>query len=262
MAVFWVALAAGATAILTLFSGFGLGTLLLPVFAIFFPLEIAVAATAVVHLANNIFKLFLLGRYARRDIVLRFGLPAAGAAFVGAYTLDRLAHLVPVTTYVLGGRPHAITPVGLALGVLIAVFAILDLVPERQTSAIAPRRLWIGGLLSGFFGGLSGHQGALRAAFLSRSGLSRDAFLGSSVTCAVLVDVARLSVYGVGFFGHRFDALVSGDGRRLVIVAALAAFAGSFVGARLVRKVTLRVLQRCVAVGLLVLAVAIGSGLV
>ena len=49
---------------LTLFSGFGLGTLLMPVFAIFFPIEVAIAATAVVHLANNIFKLALLSRHA------------------------------------------------------------------------------------------------------------------------------------------------------------------------------------------------------
>ncbi len=40
---------------LTLFSGFGLGTLLMPAFALFFPVEVAVEATAVVHLANNIF---------------------------------------------------------------------------------------------------------------------------------------------------------------------------------------------------------------
>ena len=31
---------------LTLFSGFGLGTLLMPAFAIFFPVEVAIAATA------------------------------------------------------------------------------------------------------------------------------------------------------------------------------------------------------------------------
>ncbi len=49
---------------LTLFSGFGLGTLLMPVFALFVPLELAVAMTAVVHLANNLFKVGLLGRRA------------------------------------------------------------------------------------------------------------------------------------------------------------------------------------------------------
>ena len=40
-------------AALTLFSGFGLGTLLMPAFALFFPVTVAVAATAVVHLANK-----------------------------------------------------------------------------------------------------------------------------------------------------------------------------------------------------------------
>lgn len=42
---------------LTLFSGFGLGTLLMPVVALFFPLELAMAMTAMVHLANNLSRL-------------------------------------------------------------------------------------------------------------------------------------------------------------------------------------------------------------
>lgn len=67
----------GATALLasglTLFSGFGLGTLLMPVFALFFPVAVAIAATAVVHLANNLFKLALLARLADWRVVLRFG---------------------------------------------------------------------------------------------------------------------------------------------------------------------------------------------
>ena len=49
---------------LTLFSGFGLGTLLMPAFALFFPIEVAVAATAIVHLANNIFKVGLVAKKA------------------------------------------------------------------------------------------------------------------------------------------------------------------------------------------------------
>ena len=53
-----------AVAALTLLAGFGLGTLLLPAFAIFFPAEIAVAMVAVVHALNNLFKLALLGRRA------------------------------------------------------------------------------------------------------------------------------------------------------------------------------------------------------
>ena len=69
---------------LTFFSGFGLGTLLLPTFVLFFPLPSAVAMTAVVHLLNNLFKLVLVGRHADKDVVVRFGAPAVVSAFVGA----------------------------------------------------------------------------------------------------------------------------------------------------------------------------------
>jgi uncharacterized membrane protein YfcA len=49
-------LAALIASLLTFFSGFGLGTILTPVFAIFFPIEIAIALTGVVHFLNNIFQ--------------------------------------------------------------------------------------------------------------------------------------------------------------------------------------------------------------
>jgi uncharacterized protein len=37
---------------LTFFSGFGLGTILVPVFTLFFPIEIAIALTAIVIFLN------------------------------------------------------------------------------------------------------------------------------------------------------------------------------------------------------------------
>lgn len=83
-------LAAPPTSGLTLFSGFGLGTLLMPVVAIFFPLNIAIAMTAVVHPAGNLFKLALTGRHASRSVLLPVGVPAVAAAFVGAGFLARL----------------------------------------------------------------------------------------------------------------------------------------------------------------------------
>ena len=72
---------------LTFFSGFGLGTLLLPAFALFLPIEHAVALTAVVHFLNGLFKLGLVARHADLAIVLRFGVPAIIASFGGALVL-------------------------------------------------------------------------------------------------------------------------------------------------------------------------------
>ena len=68
----------------TFFSGFGLGSILLPVFAIFYPAEIAVAATAIVHFSNNVFKTFIIGRYGALKVILGFGIPAFIASFFGS----------------------------------------------------------------------------------------------------------------------------------------------------------------------------------
>ena len=100
---------------LTLFSGFGLGTLLMPVFAIFFPVEVAIAQTALVHFANNLFKVWLFSRRADWHTVLLFGLPAFLASFAGARVLLWLADLAPLYTYLLNGRQFMVHPVKLVL---------------------------------------------------------------------------------------------------------------------------------------------------
>jgi hypothetical protein len=240
---------------LTLFSGFGLGTVLMPAFALFFPVPVAVAATAVVHLANNVFKLALVGRKADGGIVARFALPGAVAAIAGAECLARLAHLEPLAVYRLGGEAHQVTAVKLTVALLMLGFAMLEVLPRARALAFDRRYLVLGGALSGFFGGLSGHQGALRSAFLVRAGLDRDAFIGTGVVSAVIVDAARLGVYGAGWWREPPPGA-------LVAAATLAAFLGSFVGARLIAHVTLAAIQALVAAMLVAVAVGLAAGLV
>ena len=74
--------------LLTFISGFGLGTLLLPVFSLFFDIEVAIAATAVVHLFNNIFKYFLTFKQINWEVVLKFGIPSIGGAIIGSILLN------------------------------------------------------------------------------------------------------------------------------------------------------------------------------
>ena len=66
-----IALVSFSASLLTFFSGFGLGTLLMPVMALYFPLPVAIAATAVVHFANNIFKAFLLFKLINKKVFLQ-----------------------------------------------------------------------------------------------------------------------------------------------------------------------------------------------
>lgn len=245
------------TAGLTLFSGFGLGTLFLPVFALFFPLPTAVALTAIVHLANNLFKLALLGHFAQRSVVLRFGLPAVLGAVAGAYALHGLGGLPPLCTYQLLGRSLMVTPLKLLMAGLIAGFALAELWPLTAAFSLPPRFLPLGGLLSGFFGGLSGHQGALRSIFLLKCGLSKEAFLGTGVSIACLVDLSRLVVYGSHFLLADLR-----ENAPLLFTAIAAAFLGSFLGSRLLPRVTWEGLKRLVAALLVLLALGLAGGLI
>jgi uncharacterized membrane protein YfcA len=240
---------------LTLFSGFGLGTILMPVLALFFTLPVAIAATAVVHLANNIFKLVLVGRHANWHVVMRFGLAAGLAAIAGAYSLSFLTELPVVGSYEIFGVAREIHVIKLAIGSLIILFSLLELSPGLAALAFPPRFLVAGGLLSGFFGGLSGNQGALRAAFLIRAGLDKTAFVGTSVVTAVIVDTIRISVYGYTFaFGE-----IRGD---TVGIAIVAAFIGAYVGVRLLEKVTLRFVQLTVALLMIIIGIGLAGGLI
>jgi len=247
---------------LTMFSGFGLGTLLLPVFALFLPVELAVAATALVHGANSALKVALLGGQADLRVVLRFGLPAIAAALGGAALLSLLSDLPALWTYSLLGRQAVVTPLKLAMAVLMAGFAVLELHPRSARLQIARRWLSLGGLVSGFFGGLSGHQGALRAAFLSRLGLSPQAFVATSAVLGLMVDLVRLAAYGAILRGAHLAALAGSRDGALVAVGALAAFAGVLLGKRVLQKITMTAVQRITGGLLLLVAVMLGLGLV
>lgn len=261
MDFFVVTLAALLAAALTLFSGFGLGTLLMPVFAIFFPLPVAVAATAVVHLANNLFKLALTATNADWRVAIHFGIPAALAALAGAALLQMASALPVLSEYRLGERICQVTILKLAMAAVIIGFAARELHPRWSQMAFDAKWLPWGGVLSGFFGGLSGHQGALRSAFLLRAGLSKEAFIATGVVGAVIVDTVRLGVYGAGFYRGLF-VLLDPQAWALVGAASSAAFLGSLLGAKLVVQVTLRKAQVGTAGLLAMLAIAMGVGLV
>ncbi len=99
-----IGLAAFITSGLTLFSGFGLGTILMPVFALYFPVPVASAATAVVHLANNLFKFALIAKQADWQTVAQFGIPAVVAAMAGAYLLTLFDLMPGLASYSIAGK--------------------------------------------------------------------------------------------------------------------------------------------------------------
>ena len=256
MAYLVISLAALIASGVTFFSGFGLGTLLLPAFALFVPVDQAIAMTAVVHLVNSLVKVALVGRQADRATIVRFGLPAIVAALAGAWLLGKLSVAEPLLEYQAFGRAFAVLPVKLAIGSLLAVFTAVEVLPWFRGLAFPPRLMPLGGLLSGFFGGLSGMQGALRAAFLARAGLTAESFVATSAVIACLVDITRLGVYAGKV------AAVRGElDWPLLAAAVAAAVAGAIVGKRFLAGLKMETVQRIVAGLLVLVAAGLVSGL-
>ncbi|MCL9806228.1 sulfite exporter TauE/SafE family protein [Flavobacterium amniphilum] len=242
---------------LTLFSGFGLGTLLLPVFGLFFPIEVAVVLTALVHFMNNAFKFFLFGKNADKNMLLKFGLPAIAFSFLGAYTLSLLTHTGTLYSYQLNGQFFEIKPLKLIIGLLLIVFALFDFIPKLKNLEFDKKYLSLGGMLSGFFGGLSGHQGALRSAFLIRAGLSKEVFIATGVVIACMVDISRLAIYIPKIISNEVELDFT-----LVGLAALSAFTGVYFGNKLLQKTTISTLQNIVCVTLLLFGTLMLLGII
>ncbi len=257
-----IALAAFAVSTLTLYSGFGLGTLLMPVFALFFPVDAAVAATAVVHGATSFFKVAVVGREADRSIIVKFGFPAIAAALLGAAALGAMAHLGSIHSYSLGSREAVITPLKIVMALLMVSFAAFELAPSLRKLKFDRKYLFAGGVLSGFFGGLSGHQGALRSAFLAKVGISTEAFVGTNAAIGFMVDAARIAVYAFLFARGDMGSSLDGSAWPLVITGVASAFAGVMAGRRFLHKVTMELVQTITGVMLAAIAVALAAGLI
>lgn len=220
--------------LLTFFSGFGLGTLLLPAFALFFPTTVALLATGLVHLLNNLFKGTLVRKLVDWHTVYRFGIPALFAAVVGAYLL----------TY-LDGRIASIV-----IGWVLISFALLELQPWFQRLTFPKKYIPLGGLLTGFMGGLSGQQGALRSMFLLKSDFDAQQFIATGVLIAVLIDVARIPTYIFGLSDVSTEQLTQHN-LLLVGFGTVCAFIGAWIGAKYMKKTSNGVVRYTVA-GLMV----------
>ena len=242
---------------LTFFSGFGLGTLLLPAFALFFPVDVAIALTAIVHFLNNTFKLVLVKKHINWKIALQFGLPALLFSIIGAFLLDKITNANILIEYTLNNTFFKITLMKIIVAILLIFFALFELLPKLKNIQFPEKYLPIGGILSGFFGGLSGHQGALRSAFLTKVGLSKEAFIATGVIIACMIDVSRMSVYFTNISKVK-DSL----NLNLICIATLAAFIGVYFGNKLVKKITIDTIQKIVAFMIILFAMALGLGIV
>lgn len=157
----------------------------------------------------------------------------------------------------LFGQIFTIELLNLIIGSLLIIFALFDLFPKILVFPSNKKVLLIGGLFSGFFGGLSGHQGALRSAFLIKLNLAKEAFIATGVLIACFIDFSRLAVY---FSSSK--SLDFSDQLATLIIAILSAFLGAYIGRIYLKKLTIKTLQLIIGILLMVLGILMILGII
>lgn len=82
------------------------------------------------------------------------------------------------------------------------------------------------------------------------------------VFSAVIVDVSRLAVYGLTFFQRDFILLQQQNGINFVIFGCIFAFLGSYIGSRILERITLNSLKLFISLMLFLVAVLLGFGVI
>ena len=235
-----ICLAALLVAAMVLMSGFGLGTLLTPLFALFYDIKIAVLLVAIVHFSNNLFKLGLFFRHLDWAILKRFGAISIAGAFVGSLLQAELES----ETLKIG------------LGILLVILGTVEFLPPRFSWSLPKRLDPLGGFLSGLLGGVLGNQGAVRSAYLLNYSLSKEAFVATATIIACLIDVTRIPIYLLSYYHEIAMAWP------YLIATILSAFLGTLIGKWLLDIVTLGAFRRVVAGSVVVVGIAMAMALI
>jgi uncharacterized membrane protein YfcA len=223
-----VGIVAGAVAAV---AGFGIGSLLTPVFALQAGTKLAVAAVAIPHFVGTLQRYWLLRRHVDRRVLLGFGLASAAGGLAGA-----LAHVW------LSSRILTVV-----FGALLILAAIAGFTGWMEKVRWGRRTAWFAGALSGAFGGLVGNQGSIRSAAMLGFDVPKESFVATATAIALFVDGARLPVY----LATQWREIV--EVWPLLLAASTGVIVGTAVGAPMLERIPQPLFHRVIAVLLLAL---------
>src|SRR3990172_681078 len=196
--------------------GFGVGTSLTPFFALAYPTQIAVMLVAVVHFLSNLLRLALFRRHVDLGLVRRFGVLSIVGALGGSFAQGLIQS----------------DWLKVLLGVLLILVGGSALLPNAAGWHFPRRFDQLGGLLSGALGGLLGNQGAVRSAYLANYDIPKESFIATAAMIAVSIDATRLPVY----LATKWEQIALAW--PVLLSATLSAYVGTYVGQKLVGRVS------------------------
>ena len=233
-----VAMIAGAIASV---SGFGIGSLLTPLFALRVGTKLAVAAVSVPHVIATALRFWMMRKEVDRQLLWSFGVMSAAGGLVGALLQSYAAS--PILTVIFG--------------LLLTFTGLMHLTGYAQRLQFHGWVAWAAGAISGLLGGLVGNQGGIRSAALLGFDVPKRAFVATATAVGLVVDAARMPVY-LFTQGSKIAALWPE-----LLAAVLGVVIGTLAGERILRRLPESWYRR--VVGLLLVALGLymllrGSG--
>ena len=114
---------------------------------------------------------------------------------------------------------------------------------------------WLGGALSGFFGGLVGNQGGIRTAAMLGFEVDKRQFVATTTAVALLIDLARVPVYAV------VETAALARLWQTIAIAAAGVIVGTLFGETLLARVPEKKFRFVIGVLLLLLGLSFLIGI-
>ena len=224
-----VTLGAFLAAALTVPAGFGLSTILTPLVLFLLPVHEAVAVVAIVHCAHNAGKYIALKDAVDFNAFRRYGIWLVGGSVVGALLQNQVPN----------------DPLLLLVGIFLVVLPVLTISEKWTGYRIPEANDRLGGFGSGFMGGLSGHQGALRVMFLTTRLPDKMAYAATASVLALCVDLSRIPVY----FFFRTEEI--SNEIPLIVILVISALLGVRVGKKWLQSLKSSQIHNMVMLGII-----------
>lgn len=210
---------------------FGSSSIFLPIAHQFLNYHNAIVLVAIYHIFGNISRFSLFWKHWDKKIFLLFGIPSIIATIIGA----KLAWTI---------NPEILK---IILWCVLIVFTLYSLYKPEFKVTVSPRlgRLW--GVLSGFTAGLIGTGWVLRWAFMTLFWLSKERYIATIASVALLVDFTRIPLYFEQWFM---------DSKYYIYIPILfiIAFVWSWIGKQIVTTIDNTILKKIILFAIIVIS--------
>jgi uncharacterized protein len=215
-------------------AGFGIGSLLTPAISTATGAKLAVAAVSIPHGIGTSIRFWRFRHDVDWKIVRTFGITSTAGGITGAllntWASSRALEIV--------------------FGSLLVAAGASQMTGLAKRWRLRGRLAWLGGALSGFFGGLVGNQGGIRTAAMLGFHVDKRQFVATTTAVALLIDLARIPIYLV----TQHEALAAL--MPTLAVAAAGVAVGTLFGEKLLARVPDQYFRTVVGVLLVFLGVS------